>query len=161
MTNTESGIEHEIHALEPVHVGDLVRVAHDRSGPSRHDGPGELGWCGQAGFNMHVCVDEAGHQKGALQIYNSSRVVALTEARDPWSEHGDVDVLDVTREYVDHPAVRKQEIGGLVPAGHCQEVGFLGGHGVEYRERASACHRTGILQIANLNCCTMQKPGIS
>jgi hypothetical protein len=80
-----------VHAVRPQHVCDLVWVGDDGGGPERQDEPRELVHQQLRRLEVHVGVDEAGHDPAARRIERLTAFV-LAEARDPAVDDRDVRV---------------------------------------------------------------------
>ena len=57
------GVEQPVRAFHAEHVGDLVRVAHDRRGPARHDHARDLAREELRGLQVDVGVDQPRHER--------------------------------------------------------------------------------------------------
>jgi hypothetical protein len=69
------GLEHPLDPCGSEHVRDLVRVGHHRGRAVRDDRAGELGRRELGGLDVHVRVDEAGHQVVAAAVDALASVV--------------------------------------------------------------------------------------
>ncbi len=122
------GVQHEADAVETADVGDLVRVADHGEGAVGHDGAGEVAGQHHRALDVHVPVDEAGADDGAVERVLRVPVVAARR-RHP-GDHavldGDVGRVDLAAEDVDDPASGQHEAGGLVAVGHADARGQAG-----------------------------------
>ena len=118
-----------MHAVGAEHVCDLVRVGDDGRRPERQHEPGELARQEPRGLEVHVRVDEAGHDVPPGRVDALAAVVA-SEAGDPAVDHGHVALEPLAGEDREHPPARDDEIGRLVAAGDgdpAREVAVMGG----------------------------------
>ncbi len=107
-------------ALEPEHVGDLVRIA-DRGGDAvGKDAAIELKRRHQRRFDVEVRVDEAGHAGEATPVDLALTLVARMRADDAIADDGDVGAGHLAGDDVEEIDVADHEIGGLA-TGACRD----------------------------------------
>ena len=99
------------------HVGDLVRVGGDGGRPVREHRADELVDPQLRRLQMHVGVDEAGRQRGAVDVDRLARV-ALAPAGDHAVGDRQRGVDPLARGRAEHAPARDQQVGGLVAARH-------------------------------------------
>ncbi len=114
-------IEQPVDAVGAEHVGDLVRVGHHRSGAVGQDGASELVDRQLGGFDVHVGVDEPGHEVRARDVLALPAVVA-PKPDDVAVLDGDVDVEPLLGEYGEHLSARQHEVGRLVTPRDCHPM---------------------------------------
>ena len=130
-------VEQPVDAVCAEHVCDLVRIGDDGRRPERQHEPGELARQEPRGLEVHVRVDEAGHDVPPRRVDPLAAVVA-PEAGDPAVDHGDVALEPLAGEDRQHPPARDDEIRRLVAAGD----------GDPAREVRSWAARLGLLSAA-------------
>jgi len=116
-----AAIEQPVDAVGAEHVGDLVRVGHDRRGAMGQDGPSELVDRQLGGLDMHVRVDEPGHEVGAGDVLTLTALIA-PKPDDVAVLDGDVDVEPLLGEYGEHLSARQHEVGRLVTPRDCHPM---------------------------------------
>ena len=91
-------LEHPADAVEPEDVGDLVVVDEHGRGAVRQDRLGEARDGHHRRLDVHVRVDEPGHEKGAVGVEHArlrpARVGGVAEHRDPPRLDRDVDAVE-------------------------------------------------------------------
>ena len=105
-----------MHAVDAEDVRDLVRVGDHGRRPERQHEPRELVDEQLHRLEVHVRVDEAGHDAAAAGVDHLAPLVAA-ETRDDAVGDRDVHLQPLAREDREHAASADDEIGGLVPAG--------------------------------------------
>ena len=114
-----------MHAVGAEHVRDLVRVGDDRSRPEREHEPRELVRQQLRRLEVHVRVDEAGHDVAARSV-DDLRAVVLAEPGDPAVRDRDVDVEPLAREDGEHAAAAHDHVRRLVAAGDGEAARSMG-----------------------------------
>ena len=123
---------HQPDAVEPEHVGDLVRV-HEHAGRAvRNDGAGELGRRHHAALDMHVPVAEAGDEIAPAGIdhlgLRADRVLGrVPDEREAARDDGHVHAWDhLAGIDVDPAPVADDQLGRLAACGdiHQERRGF-------------------------------------
>ena len=112
-------LEHEADALEPEHVGDLVRVGDHRRRAARHHRARELRRRHHGALDVDVGVEQTRGQVGAAEVDVARRVGA--DADDAAGDR-DLGRVDLAGEDVDQLEVGEQELGGLGAAGVTSEM---------------------------------------
>ena len=104
-----------MNAVRSQDVGDLVRVGDDGGRSKRQHEPGELVDEELRRLQVHVGVDEAGHDVAAARV---ERLLAgvLTEAGDEPVDDGDIGFEPLAREHREDASSTDDQVGGLVPA---------------------------------------------
>ena len=115
ITQTSSGtssqhVEQPVDAVGAEHVRDLVRVGDDRGGAVGEHRAGELVDHQLRRLDVHVRVDEAGHEVAAARVDALSAGVAA-EPRDAAVGDRDVDVEPLLREDREDARVLDHEVG--------------------------------------------------
>ena len=105
-----------MHAVDPEHVRDLVWVGDDGRRPQREHEPGELVDHELGALEVHVRIDEAGHDEAPGGVDRLAPLVA-PEPCDDAVDDRDVDVQPLACEHRKDLAPADDEVGGLVPAG--------------------------------------------
>ena len=116
------GVEHPVHAVGAEHVGDLVRVAHDRRRAVGEHRARELGGRELGGLDVHVRVDEPGHQVGAVGGQPLAAVEGA-DAGDPAVGDPHVAGQPLAREDREDPRALDDEVRLLVAAGDGDQPG--------------------------------------
>ena len=114
-------VEQPVHAVGAEHVRDLVRVGDDRGRPEREHEPRELVDEQLRRLEVHVRVDEAGHDPAPRGVERLAALV-VAEAGDPTVDDRDVRLEPFTREDRQHLAAADDEVGRLVAARHGQTL---------------------------------------
>ncbi|OQA28984.1 MAG: hypothetical protein BWY59_00594 [Verrucomicrobia bacterium ADurb.Bin345] len=126
-------------AVQPVHVGHLMRIGNHRGHAAREHGARELRHRNHAAFQVNMRIHEPRTQVPAVQVHGFARLVRA-EAHDEAIVDGDIRFLDFTGKDVDHPPVLQEEVHRRFPAGggddvralfvdiHCLTTRFAGGH---------------------------------
>jgi hypothetical protein len=126
-------LEQPAHAGDAEHVGDLVRIADDGGRAARDDGARELGRHQLGRLQVHVRVDEAGHEEAAGAVDPLAAVVAA-DAGDAAAGDRHVAVQPLARERAEHARARDHEVR----------------LGVAARDRDQARARVGVAHAASL-----------
>ena len=111
-----------MHAVRAEHVGELVRVEHDRRRAEWQHQPRELVRQELRRLEMHVRVDEARHHIAPGGVDNLPSVV-LAQPGDPPVGDGDVRLEPLAREHGQHTAAAHDDVRGLVSAGDGKAAG--------------------------------------
>ena len=111
-------LEHPADPVEPEDVGDLVVVDEHGRGAVRQDRLGEARDGHHRRLDVHVRVDEPGHEKGAVGLEQArlrpARVGGVAEHRDAPRLDRDVDAVEhLARVDVDQAPAGDDEVGGL------------------------------------------------
>ena len=104
-------------AVGAEHVRDLVRVGDDGGRPERQHEPRELGRQQLRRLEVHVRVDEARDDVGAVGVERLGALVGA-EAGDDAVADRDVDVEPLAREDAEDAAAAHDEVGRLVAPRH-------------------------------------------
>src|SRR5262249_51460358 len=115
-------VEQPVHSIGAEHVRQLVRVEHDGGRPGRKDEPCELVGQELRRLEVHMGVDEAGHDVAARRVDDLAPVV-LPEPGDPAVGDGDVGFEPLAREHGEHAAAAHDHVGWLVAAGDGEAAG--------------------------------------
>ena len=99
-------------AVGAEHVRDLVRVGHDRRRPERQHEARELVDEQLHRFEVHVGVDEAGHDEAAGGVDHLVAVV-LADPGDDAVDDRDVGVEPLTGEDAEHAPAANDGVRGL------------------------------------------------
>ena len=109
-------VEQPVHAVDAEDVRDLVRVGDDRGRAERENESGELVDHQLHRLDVHVRVDEAGHDVASRCVQRLAALVA-TDARDEAIDHRDVGLEPLASEDREDATSPDDEVGGLVSAG--------------------------------------------
>ena len=118
-------VEQPVDAVGAEHVRDLVRVGDDGGRAERQHEPRELVHEQLRRLEVHVRVDEAGHDPAAGRVERLAALV-LAEPGDAAVDDRDVALEPLAREDREDAAAAHDEVGGLVAAGDretAREVG--------------------------------------
>jgi len=110
-------VQERADAIDPEHVGDLVRVEDDGGGPPRERRPRELVEPELGRLQVHVPVDEAGEQDQARDVDPLAPPVARSDAGNVLADDRDVGLEELAGEHGQHPPPGEHKVGGLVAAG--------------------------------------------
>ena len=111
-----------MNAVRPEHVRDLVRVGDDGRRPERQHKPRELVDEELRRLEVHVCVDEPGHDVPSRRVEHLAALV-LAQAGDESVADRHVDVEPLPREDRQDTPAADDEVGGLVAAGDGDPAG--------------------------------------
>ncbi len=112
-------VDEPVDAVGAEHVGDLVRVGDDGGRPERQHEARELGRQQLGGLEVHVRVDEPGHDIGAVGIEGLHSLVGAEPGDDAVAD-SHVGVQPLPGEDAEDAAAADDEIGRLVPSRHRQ-----------------------------------------
>ena len=117
-------VDEPVDAVGAEDVRDLVRIGDDRGRPEREHQPGELGDEQLRRLEVHVGVDEAGHDVRPVRV---DRLLALVraETRDDAVADRDVDIEPFAGEDREHATAAHDDVGRLVPPRDRQPAGEI------------------------------------
>ena len=110
------------------HVRDLVRIDDDGGRAEREHQPRELVHEQLRRLEVHVRVDEPGHDKVTGRIQCLGPLV-VTEPCDVAVDDRDVGLEPLAGEHREDAAAADDEVGRLAPAGDGETAGEVDGHG--------------------------------
>lgn len=122
------GVDQPVHAVGAEDVGDLVRVGDDGGRALRDHRLGEPVRGQLRRLDVEMGIDEAGNDVGAGDVAPLPASVGA-EPDDGALGDGDVDLEPLAGEDGKHPAPGEDQITGLVPSRHRQQLGIDGNEG--------------------------------
>ena len=118
-------VEQPVDAVGAEHVGDLVRIDDDGGRAERQHEPRELVHEQLRRLEVHVRVDEAGHDETAGGVQRLGALV-VAEPCDVAVDDRDVGLEPLAGEHREDAAAADDEIGRLVPPCNRQPSGEIG-----------------------------------
>jgi len=109
-------VQHEADAVQPVDVGDLVRVGDHAGDAVRQRGLAEGGRRAHAALDVHVGVDQARRDIAPAQVDDVRGGVAFAHAHDDRVLDRDLGGIDFAGKDVDELQVRQQQVGSDLAA---------------------------------------------
>jgi hypothetical protein len=113
--------QHEPDPFQPMHVGDLVRVANHRCRAVRQHRIRVLGGQQQTALDVHVRVNKPGRDILPGQIHRLSPLVLArggAHRRYPLPNNSHFRLINLARKHVHQLPACQQQIGRLVPSRH-------------------------------------------
>ena len=105
-------------AIGAQHVRDFVRISNHSRGAVGEDGSCELVHHQLGRFDVHVCIDKAGHEIGIGHV-DALVSLIVAEADHVAVFDGDVDVEPFLREDREHVAAGQHQVGRFVTPRYC------------------------------------------
>ena len=112
------------------HVGQLMRVPEGGGHAARHNGLGIGGGADHGAFDVHMRVDETGHEALALGVQHLCRIRAATRRMDRGDQRAnqpDIGGAEAASDHVHHLRAGDQQVERRQPAGGTHRAGALFG----------------------------------